>query len=173
MTDWKAVGTALLGSWPSQVASWGREAIAAYVAELEARGMTPDTAIEAIRSSTERFPPGAGELAQAARRDPERPTFAECLQQLYGPGGLFGFKRAGVEVSPWVQAFAASYGRERLRLLEIDHDAYGGAVRRDLERAYAAFLEATEGRELAQLVAPRRRTLGRFDPAAALVEEGS
>jgi hypothetical protein len=79
-TDWKPVATALLGSWPSQVASWGREALAAYVAELEARGVRPEAALVAIRScpAEQKFPPSAPELAALARRDPSRPTFDEA-----------------------------------------------------------------------------------------------
>ena len=42
MADWPDVARVLLGSWPQQVAAWGKEGIAAYVAGGEGpRGLTP------------------------------------------------------------------------------------------------------------------------------------
>lgn len=116
------------------------------------------------------FGPTPGEIVALVRHDPDNPipTFEECFQQLYGPGGLFGFKRSGVTVSPWVTAFADGFGRERLRLLEVDDETDGKWRRRELEQAWDRFVEASEGRELAQIAAGRRGAIGRFDPAAAL-----
>lgn len=69
MTDWRPVAQALLGSWPQQVTSWGREGLAAYLAELEARGISPEAALQAIRSwpAGSDFPPSAPNLAARAR----------------------------------------------------------------------------------------------------------
>lgn len=165
------VATALLGSWPSQVASWGKEGIAAYLAEVAARGVTPEQALVAIRSCPpdQEFPPAAPVLVGLARKDPSRPTFDEAYQQLYGPGGVFGFHRTGVTISPWVEAFVADYGRDRLRMLEVDHDEYGGAKRRELRQSYEQFLEASEGRELAAIAQGHRGGgLSKFDLLSAL-----
>lgn len=170
-TDWQPVATALLGSWPSQVASWGREALAAYLAELEVRAVTPDAALVAIRScpASQKFPPSAPELAALSHNDPDRPTPEEMYQQLYGPGGVFGTRRSDVTVSPWVLAFVKSYGRERLRMLEVDHEDYGDLKRRELREAYGRFLAANEGRGIAAIAAGRREEgLARLDPAAVL-----
>lgn len=170
-TTWPRVGRALLGSWPERVASWGEEGIAAYVEELQARAVTPDAALVAIRScpATQKFPPSAPELAALSHNDPERPTPEEMYQQVYGPGGVFGVRRSSVVVSPWVLAFVKSYGRERMRMLEVDHDEYGGAKRRELREAYERFLAANEGRGIAAIAAGRREEgLARLDPAAAL-----
>lgn len=171
MTDWKPVVNALLGSWPSQVTSWGREVIAAYCQELQARGVSPERALIALRScpADQRFPPSAPELAGLARTDPSRPTFDEMIAQLYGPGGVFGFKRSSVTISPWVEVFVDRHGRERLRMLEIDDPTEGKWRRRELEQAWEAFLEATEGRAVHEIAARSvRGTLSRVDPLALL-----
>lgn len=170
MNDWKPVANGLLGSWPSQVASWGREVLAAYLAELEARGVTPEAALVAIRScgADQKFPPSAPELAALARRDPDRPTFDELLNQLYGPGGVFGFKRSGVTVSPWVEKFIEDK-RDWLRLLPMDDEAEGKWARLRLKESWEAFLAATEGRQVHEIAARSARgRLGRFNPAGVL-----
>ena len=84
------VARALLGSWPSQVAGWGEEAIAAYLEELEARGVTAERALVAIRSCPENqaFPPSAAQLAGLARRNPDEPTFPELLEAIYAADGV-------------------------------------------------------------------------------------
>jgi hypothetical protein len=168
--EWKSVVSALLGSWPQQVAAWGREALAAYIQELQARGIDAEQALIAIRScgGDQKFPPSAPELAALARHDPDRPTFEECYQQLYGPGGIFGIRRTGAVVSPWVEAFADTYGRERIRMLEVEHEQYGDIKRRDLQDAYARFLEASEGRAVAQIARSGRGGLGRLDALEAI-----
>lgn len=172
MTDWRDVSTALLGSWPSVVASWGKEGIAAYLGELQARGVTPDDALLAIRTSDGALPPSAGQLAKLTRRDPDEPTFEEAFAQIYGPGGVFGFRRAGVTVSTLVLAFVESYGRGRLRHLDVDHEDYGHIRRRELQAAWEQFLRAMEERDAAAVAAiaagGRRGRLGRFDPRGAL-----
>lgn len=169
----KAVANALIGSWPGTITAWGREAFSLYVGELQARGLSAEDALQAVRKwpAGSDFPPSAPNLAAAARRDPERPTFDELLAQLYGPGGVFGFKRSGVTISDWVLKFVKRYGRERLRLLPVDDLDDGKWARRGLEQSWTAFLEATEGREVAEIAERSARgSLGRFDPAAALPE---
>lgn len=127
------------------------------------------TAVRALVASGQVFGPTPGELVSQIRTDPSTPTFDEAYQQLYGPGGVFGFKRRGVTISPWVEAFVANYGRDRLRLLEVDHDEYGDVKRRELRQSYEQFLEASEGRELAAIAEGRRGGgLRAFDPLSTL-----
>lgn len=65
----KAVARSLLGSWPGTVSAWGREAIAAYIEALEARGLVAESVLLAIRSwPAAEFPPSAPSLAAGARR---------------------------------------------------------------------------------------------------------
>lgn len=171
-TAWRQVARALLGRWPSQVGAWGEDGITAFIEELQADGLTPEQALRAIRMHRPEkdFPPSVAAVSKLARQDPDRPTFDEMLTQLYGPGGVFGFKRSGVTVSPWVLEFVERSGRERLRLLPIDDPREGKWCRRDLERSWTAFLEASEGREVAQIAARSSRGLGRVDPLVALPE---
>jgi len=69
MPDERDVARALLGSWPGTVSAWGREGIAAYLSELEARGAHPEAVLLAIRSwPPAEFPPSAPSLARAAVR---------------------------------------------------------------------------------------------------------
>jgi hypothetical protein len=190
VTDWKAAAAALLGSWPSLVASWGREAIQAYVVELEARGVTPDQALEAIRTTDATFPPSAGEIAQLARRDPAEPTFAEACTLIFGRGGVLrartGIRKASWEegerdrlndeaawqcagrMHPLIGAFVRSQGLDRLKRLNLDDPEYGGARRKQLADDWEAFAEAHETRDIAALLAGRRGELARFDPLRAL-----
>jgi hypothetical protein len=170
MNDWKPFVTALLGSWPSQVGAWGKEAIAAYVSELEARGLTADAALVAVRScpADQKFEPSAPELAGLARQDPSRPTAEECLTQLYGPGGVFGFKRSGVTISPWVQAFVTTVGRSWLAEAPVDDPDEGKWARKAIVEAWGRFLEASEGREVAEVARGRRGELGKPDLVGAV-----
>ena len=189
--DWKPVGNALLGSWPSQVASWGPEAIAAYISELGARGVTPDQALVAIRSCgpEQKFPPSAPELAGLARRDPGQPTGAEMLRLVYGPRGVLRarpvYKQGGwrwnelqvatdrvqldraVELSPLLGRFVVAQGLDRLRRLNLDGE-HGDLRRRQLVEEWDRFCSAVEEREIASLIVGRRGGLGRLDPLEAL-----
>lgn len=192
MSEWREVGTALLGTWPSQVAGWGREAIAAYVAELRARGLTADHALVAIRSSESTFVPSAGELRHAARRDPSQPTFAEAFQLIFGPRGALraSVSRGGTQIydresdrqraeheaivdraaqfHPLIGAFIVRQGIRRLRMLPVDDPDWGEKHRRDLQAAWERHVEAFDGREVAALASGRPDDLHRLDPLAAI-----
>jgi len=197
MTDqsWQPVATALLGSYPSQVAAWGRDAIAAYLAELAARGVTPDMALVAIRScpATQKFPPSAPELAGLARIDPSRPTFDEAMvlvkralragrRPLTGDYGseaeMIGARENMVRdaargMHPLVGAFLVRCG-DVSRLADevaemLDDGVYAGVRRRELEQRWTQHVEAMEGRDAAEVATGRRRgELARFDPLAVL-----
>ena len=185
--DWKPFTLGLIGSWPSQVNSWGRETIAAYVAELEARGVSPDAALVAIRSSDGEFPPSAGKLAAAARTDPSAPTFDELLGGLYAPGGVVralwswtGEKgeriaRERLEAEhELVRAFVANVSLEWLRNLdprEGQHE-FAGADRRKLEASWREFVETADERHVHALVMGGRRGGGlqAVDPARSIAQ---
>jgi hypothetical protein len=189
MSDWRAFTTALLGSWPAQVASWDREAIAAYVAELEARAVSPEDALRALRASGSPFPPSAGEVAASTVRDPGGPTFEECYRLIYGPGGvldarprerwfaneaaMLAARNAAAEqracgLHPLVASFVSRLGAGYLRGLGLDDPDYGALTRRDLREAWDRHCEAMDRRGVAALVAGRREELARFDPLAVL-----
>lgn len=191
-TSWHQVGRSLLGSWPDRIAAWGEEGIAAYVTELEARGVTPEQALTAIRScpAGQNFPPSAPELAGLAHKDPSAPTFIEAYRLIFGHKGILAAKpaekwfadqgemgrayrqaqrdRAG-EMHPLVASFVERYGYARLEDLELNDPEYGDAKRRELERQWDEHCEATEGRDLAALALPRGDGgLRRLDPLSAL-----
>jgi hypothetical protein len=185
------VATALLGSWPSQVAQWGREGIAAYMSELAARGVTPDRALVAIRlcPAGQTWPPSVPELAALARRDPGAPTFAEMMTLVFGDGGVLTartavrkgpwgagerdqldreamLERAG-EMHPLVGSFVERQTLDYLRQLNLE-DEYGAIRRRDLQRDWDAHLAAVENRDVTALTTRRRGEIGRLDPLGVL-----
>lgn len=195
MTDkgatWAQVTQVLLGSWPSQVATWGREGIAAYVAELQARGVSAAAAIVAVRSSSSAFPPSAGELAELARRDPDDPLWPEVQQLIFGRGGVLAARtqvrkgwwepgerdalddeeasKRAASLHPLIAAFVESQGVERLRRLDLADPEFGEARRRTLAREWEEFCDVTERREIAAVV--RRRVGGglrSLNPAGSL-----
>jgi hypothetical protein len=185
--DWKPAANALLGSWPSQVASWGPEVLAAYLAELGARGMTPEQAVAAIRASDEKWPPSAGQLA--AMRTAPALTPDDVLAALYaGPrcvvrarppftgGPIYDVERGrdvaarerAVEIDPLLGAFVTRH-LSWLRSVEVDHPVHGELNRKEVRRAWADFLLASEGRDVAALTAGRGPgQLTRMDPLALL-----
>lgn len=196
--DWKNVGTVLLGSWPAQVASWGREGIAAYVSELEARGLSPDVAIVGLRSWEGKWPPSAGELAGSLRRDVEIPTFDEALKAILwcikaaaprfswesdGHGTFIsadderlarieGVRVQLEKVHPCVRSFAETRGIDQLSRLPLDDPDWGLKHRRDLERAWDNHVVSIDRRQVARLASGGG--LGRLDPLVSLkrLEEG-
>jgi hypothetical protein len=170
---WARVGRALLGRWPSQVAQWGKSGIAAYVEELQADGLSPEQALAALRQHRpddgKDYPPSVAQVRGLALQDPERPSADELIVQLYGPGGVFGFKRSNVTVSPWVTAFVDYHGRERLRFAPIDDpDAGKWAVKR-IQESWQSFLQVNDGRTVAEIAQRSARGIPtRLDPYAAI-----
>lgn len=185
--DWKPVANALLGTWPSAVNSWGPEVIAAYCAELGARGVSPERALLAIRAydPDADFPPSAAKLAQVARRDPGAPSGPEVVQILWGPGGVMharaqypqgGWRgqdrdaaddQARVDKStdfhPRVVAFITSVGLEALKNRDPRGETYGEANRHWICREWDAFTEKANERGIAEILAGQT-----LDPLAAL-----
>lgn len=184
MNDWKPFVAVLLASWPDRVNAWGREGIAAYCGELEARGLTPEAAIAAVRTFATAFPPAAGEVAAAGTPPP--PAFTEAFAAIYGRRGALklatyvGFPPDRIndgrviaranETHPLIGGFVGRYGIRRLQLLEVDHPDYGAARRRELNREWDQYVAANAGRDRAALAAgaPRAGGLSRLDPARML-----
>lgn len=187
--DWKPVANALLGTWPTRVAIWGKEGIAAYLAELGARGVSPDQALVAIRSydPDADFPPSVAKLAQSARKDPAQPVFAEVIVMLkdvlgqrtseykviWKLGEREQYDKAAMynradQLHPLCATFIARQGISRLRGLDLDGE-WGEATRKRLSDEWDRHVDAMSGREVALLVAGRGRgELGRVDPLSAL-----
>lgn len=188
----RQVFAALLSTWPDTLGTWGREVISTYIGELEARGLTSDQVLTAIRTWEEEsnFPPAVPRLAAAARRDPSTPTFEEMLQLVYGPGGILqaapaervfsdmvarnrayteAAKQRARELHPLVGSFVLRHGVERLRGLELDHPEHGGLKREDLRRAWDEHATTTDTRAAVAMLANRRGDgLQALDPLAAL-----
>lgn len=185
--DWPDVAEALLGSWPTQVAGWGRKGLAAYGSELRARGVSPEMALVAIRAcpSSQAFPPSAPELAALARCDPGQPTAEEIEQIIFGQGGVTSARLAAGaefaneaamlsatddarqarawEVSPMVGAFVQTFGLGRLRRLQLEHPQFGHSQRKELREAWERFVISQAGRETHAIARGRRGELGRPD----------
>jgi hypothetical protein len=168
MSEWRDVGTVLLGSWPTQVAAWGREGIAAYLGELKGRGLTPEAAITALRCCSDRWPPNASEVAAQARRDPSQPTFDEALvlmrRSLKAEDPIVWLQNR----KPLVASFLDRTGLDRFRVLPIDDPDWGERHRRDLRDAWDRHTQAMEGREIAALASGPRTGLRQLDPLASL-----
>jgi hypothetical protein len=172
--------------------AWGKEAIAAYIGELEARGLEAREVLVAVRTwpAGSDFPPSAPNLAAAARRDPSKPTFDEAIGLIRAALRAWNRPLTGNfaneaemlkaraqqvtnrtrDVHPLVAAFIHRRGIEQLQkdIAELGDDEWGGARRAELRKAWEEHCEAFDGREAAALVAGRRGQLGQFDPLAVL-----
>jgi hypothetical protein len=182
------VARCLLGTWPSQVARWGEEGIAAYLAELAARKVSCEQALLALRcyDPTADFPPSAATVAQQARRDPSLPTGEEAVvlvrwalgarapttKTVWADGERQNADRRAMlerasECHPWLAAFITRY-LPRLAALDLADDA-APWDRRTLIEMWRAFVEKAQERDLAALLrGGSRGELGRFDPLAVL-----
>jgi hypothetical protein len=147
--DQRAVATALLGSWPDTIARWGQEAFAAYLSELEARGLYAADALLAIRAwpPGSDFPPSAPNLAGVALRDPTWPDWTDAFAQIWGTG------RDRRDRHPVVAAFIKRYGEQRLELLEIYDPDYGAIRQREVQEAFERFAARHEQDSRATLAA--------------------
>lgn len=188
MTTAADVAQALLGTWPNQVAVWGKSGIAAYLSELDARGVTPEQALIAIRSydPDADFPPSAAKLAQVARRDAAAPTGLEVVAILWAPGGVMHARapypaggwigrnaredaddQARIDAAcshhPRVVAFIESVGLDALKARDPRGEQYGEANRNWICREWDAFTEKANERGVAALIAGRH-----IDPLGAL-----
>lgn len=188
----KGVTRAMLGTWPDTVSTWGREAIAAYVGELEARGLSAEQVLVAIRTFPRgRFAPPVPELYAAARVDASMPTYAEVERLIWGAGGVLrarpesrGFwpadelakarKRAQIdranELHPCLADFVVNRQTiEKLRTLNFDDPDFGPKRRREFQEEWQEHCRSWERREIVALASgDRRGTLAQLDPLAAI-----
>lgn len=188
----RAVKRALLGSWPGTITAWGKDAFAAFIGELEARGLTAESVLVAVRTwpAGSDFPPSAPNLAAAARKDPGRPTAGELEVLLYGKGGVFkahpsydpsrtpkelaeARRRAHTDRALGMHSLVASFVVRRyewLGTLDLGEGSEFAWRRREwLAAAWEAHCEASEDRQVAALVAGRRgEGLARLDPLSVL-----
>lgn len=181
------IARCLLGTWPSQVAVWGEDGIAAYIGELRARGIDPDHALMAIRSydPDADFPPSAAKLAQVARRDPAAPTGLEVVQLLWGQNGAM-HARAPYPAGGWrgddrkhaddqaqidratafhprVVAFIQHVGLDAVKARDPRGEQYGEANRNWICREWDAFTEKANERGVAEMLSATN-----INPLAAL-----
>ncbi len=131
------------------------------------------TALRKLVAGGQVYGPTPGEIVQAIEGDAERPTFLEAYSAIYdshpawcGGRGILWTRPADPadrawDIHPLIGAFVQSYGVERLRMLEVDHDEKGAMNRHQLELAWERFVEAHAHRDAAALAAGRRRELRR------------
>lgn len=167
--EWETLCLLIEEGWPGEFDDAAAKAWRVFLDDYEPEEVL--VALKALVARGGRFRPSVAEVVAQIRQDPSRPTFEEAFQQLYGPGGIFGFTRSGVVISPWVLKFADRYGRDRLRLLAVDDPDEGKWARKELAEAWDRFLEATEGRDIAQIATRSTRGLKRVD-ALAVIESG-
>lgn len=65
MADWNDFTMALAGSYPAT--RFDPDQLVMYVNELQARGASPNLALQALRSQTSQFPPSAGVLGNVCQ----------------------------------------------------------------------------------------------------------
>lgn len=181
-TDWNRFFDLLDNGWPGDL---DPAAASSYRVLLD--GVPADTLTGGLRRllhSGQRFRPTAAEILAAARRDPSVPTFDELLMLIDrvltarpAPRGLWRegeYRRATDEavmervngLHPVAASFIARRGLAGLRRLDFG-DTWD---RKELREAWAAHLEATEGREVAVLAAGSGPGgLRRLDPLGGLI----
>ena len=179
----RQVAGVLLGTWTEVVGRWGREAVAAYLGELEARGILAEDVVAVLREPVASdFPPSAASVAAMVQRA-ARPTSEEAITLIVAalgvgmPRGEFAtpgatqaaWARAAVdrafELSPLVGSFVQAYGASRLGALGLDDPEWGTLRRRELRDAWERHVEATDVRVA---LAGGHGELRKVDPLAAL-----
>lgn len=148
---WRDVAKVLLGSWTSQVASWDPEGVAAYIHELQSRGVSPDEAAAALRASTSEFPPSAGTVVATIERLRQGPVpdymtatrvigSKITLLDYYRPAmGFDRFVEACASVHEAIGRFALEMGPQGVREMpdpRMAQDTSGSTAITRAERAY-------------------------------------
>lgn len=146
----RAFGRVLLGRWPSQVAAWGPDAIAAFIGEVQADGIGVEDGIRALRAHASDFAPSAASvsrLAELAIQGPV-PSYAVAQQVIASKvattldyrNPTIGFDELVVKVSEVHEAigrFAVVLGPQGCREMPDPQHAHGarvGSVERELLR---------------------------------------
>lgn len=171
--EWDTLCLLIEEGWPGEFTDAAAKAWRVFLDDYDAGQVLAAVKILVARGG--RFRPSVAEVAAQIRQDPSAPTFEEAYALIYSPKGILWGRSNGAAkefaqrgVHPLVGSFAVRYGIERLRMLEVDHETYGSVKRKELRDAWDRHLEASEGRDLAALMAPREKSLGRLDPLAAL-----
>jgi hypothetical protein len=155
---WKQFAQVLIARWPSK--QWGRESIAAYIAEVQASGVTdPAEALGILRNHPGAFPPSVGEVATAYERRRQGPApswhqahavLARHITKLdyFRPASTFDkFVAACAADHEAVGRLALVYGPQGIRELPdptVAQDT-GGSIRlTQAERAYTEVRRAWE-----------------------------
>jgi hypothetical protein len=149
------------------------------------------TALEQLVARGLKHRPSVSEIVAAIGTDPSRPSFAEAIQLIYGPGGVLHarpadrtwrdererrrlFDDAAITradgMHPLIGAFVRAQGLDHLRATNIDDPEWGPARRAGLQREFADFAGRVDDRQAAALAAgaPALEGLHRFNPLAAL-----
>jgi hypothetical protein len=131
--EWSDFARSLIGTWPT--AKWDQDLIAAYVSEIQARGVTADEAIGAVRSSSSDFVLSAGALAAAVERERQGPA----------PGWLEAHRMIATRIS-----------RLPYHDPEAGMEALVERLTREGHEAVARFVARLSARELRELPDPAR-----------------
>lgn len=191
----RGIKRALLGSWPGTITQWGKDAFAAYIGELEARGLDAGSVLLAVRTwpAGSDFPPSAPNLAAQARKDPSVPTFEEalelirvCLKARTTVRKTFwelgerekcddiaaATRSLKPDIHPYIPAFMARQGGpSRIRSMDLwdEGNEHREPRRKALQVRWEEFCDVHENREVAALASGQRRgEIGKLDPLAAL-----
>lgn len=185
--EWESLCLIISAGWPGDFTDSDAMAWRVLLDDYTAPQVL--TAVKALVAKGGQFRPSVAEVVAEVRRDPSKPTAAEMVRLIFGSQGVLAARtterkgrwEAGerdrkdeqamldraFELHPLLGAFVRSQGLRRLRGMDLEGD-YGAAQRKLLEDAWREFTEAHEGREVAQLVAPRRDGMRALDPLAGL-----
>lgn len=189
--EWRAVYAALEAGWHGELTERDRAGYHVFLSKVP-----PAQALAGLRALAERGPahrPSAAKILKAARDvdSPPVPSWQEVLTALpaifragatfrdiptgtYLLAGREAILMAGEDVHPYVRAFIASYGVDRLANEQFYHERYAHVVQERVRRDWEDFVERAEERIAAGsalgITDPRdrRRALERLDPLRTL-----
>lgn len=186
--DWEGLCSLIQEAWPGEFDEHTAKAWRVLLDDFD--GAQVLAAVKACLARGGRWRPAVSEIVAEIRRDPGKPTFAEALRLIYGPGGVLRartrVRKARWELGeherlndeaawecvavlhPLIGAFVQRQGLERLRAMDLDDPEWGQARRKLLADEWEEFVDVAETRDVAALVAGRRGELDRFDPLRAL-----
>lgn len=187
--EWAAVMGVLEECWPGE---WTARTGPAY--RILLGGYSASAVLAALRKVSAdtkrvlRARPSGSELVSALEEDPERPTFEDMFDAVFGSGRILrarstarrwgseaerhalyceAVERRAAEFHPLIAGFVVNYGVFGLSRLELDGE-YGGLRRKDLREAWDRFVAAREGMERHAIAAGSRAGLRQLSPLKAL-----
>lgn len=178
---WEDVAGRLLASWPQHIGQWKPGVLVGFCAELERRGLTPETAMGALDGYTGTFPPSAPELAALSpEQHISNPVEAWALVEeairkfgcsIYSEEFAARHQEAVDYIAdrdPVVAFWAAQRGlfQQHGSLgQEPINGEQGGAVRHRLEKEYGAVVQQVQERvALGKPLTARELTVRTADP---------